>query len=96
VKVSVVIPVYNAAEFVRKAVESALEQEQTSQVVLVEDGSIDGSLAVCRQLESQYPSVTLVRHMDGGNHGAGASRNPGIQRSDAPFVAFLDDDYRGW
>ncbi len=93
-RVSVVIPVYNAAEFVQKAVESALEQEQTVQVVLVEDGSTDGSLAVCRQLESQYDSVILVRHSDGGNHGAGASRNLGIQRSDAPFVAFLDaDDY---
>jgi len=91
-KVSVVIPVYNAAEFVHKAVESALEQEQTVQVVLVEDGSTDGSLTVCRQLESQYSTVTLVRHSDGGNHGAGASRNLGIQRSNAPFVAFLDAD----
>ncbi len=91
-RVSVVIPVYNAAGFVRRAVESALEQEQTVQVVLVEDDSTDGSLAVCRRLESQYESVILVRHSDGGNHGAGASRNLGIQRSDAPFVAFLDAD----
>lgn len=91
-KVSVVIPVYNAAEFVRKAVESALEQVQTVQVVLVEDGSTDGSLDVCRELVSQYSSVILVRHSDGGNHGAGASRNLGITRSDAPFVAFLDAD----
>ena len=93
-RVTVVIPVYNAAEFVQRAVESALEQEQTAQVVLVEDGSTDGSLAVCRHLESQHESVILFRHSDGGNHGAGASRNLGIQRSDAPFVAFLDaDDY---
>ena len=91
-KISVVIPVYNASEFLQKAVESALEQKQTAQVILVEDGSTDGSLAVCRQLESQCPSVKLVRHSDGGNHGAGASRNLGIQRSDASFVAFLDAD----
>ncbi len=91
-KVSVVIPVYNASGFVRKAVESALEQEQTVQVVLVEDGSSDGSLEICRQLESQYPSVSLVQHNDGGNHGAGASRNLGIRMSNAPFIAFLDAD----
>ncbi len=91
-KISVVIPVFNAAEFVQKAVESALEQEQTVQIVLVEDDSTDESLTVCRQLESQYESVILVRHPDGGNHGAGASRNLGIQKSDAPFVAFLDAD----
>jgi glycosyltransferase involved in cell wall biosynthesis len=62
VKVSVVTPVYNAAEFVRRAVESALEQEQTVQVVLVEDGSTDNSLAICSQLADQYPPVELVRH----------------------------------
>ncbi len=91
-RVSVVIPVYNAAEFVSRAVESALQQEQTSQVILVEDNSIDGSLEVCRQLDARYEQVTLVRHSDGGNHGAGASRNLGIQLADAPFVAFLDAD----
>ena len=93
-KVSVVTPVYNAAEFVRRAVESALAQEQTAQVVLVEDGSTDESLVICSQLASQYPLVELVRHRDGCNHGAGVSRNLGIQMSRAPFVAFLDaDDY---
>ena len=94
VKVSVVTPVYNAAEFVRRAVESALAQEQTAQVVLVEDGSTDESLAICSQLASEYPLVELFRHRDGCNHGAGSSRNLGIQMSGAPFVAFLDaDDY---
>jgi glycosyltransferase involved in cell wall biosynthesis len=91
-RVSVIIPVYNAADFVEMAVESALQQEQTCQVVLVEDGSTDGSLDVCKQLDERYEKVILVRHSDGSNHGAGASRNLGIRMTDTPFVAFLDAD----
>lgn len=92
--VSVIIPVYNAAPFVARAVESALEQPETAEVILVEDGSPDDSLAVCEELAAADPRVRLFRHPDGGNHGAGASRNLGILHSTAPFIAFLDaDDY---
>ena len=49
-KVSVIIPVYNAAPFVRQAVESALAQPETAEVVLVEDNSPDNSLEICQQL----------------------------------------------
>lgn len=46
-KVSVIIPVYNAASFVTQAVESALSQPETGEVILVEDGSLGGSLQEC-------------------------------------------------
>ena len=49
-EVSVVIPVYNAAPYVRQAVESALAQPQVWEVLLVEDGSPDNALEVCREL----------------------------------------------
>lgn len=92
--VSVIIPVYEAERFVRQAVESALEQPETCEVLLIEDASRDRSLQVCEQLAGDYPLVRLLRHADGKNHGAGASRNLGIANARFDHVAFLDaDDY---
>ncbi len=91
-KVSVFIPVYNAAAFVRQAVESALAQPETAEVILVEDNSPDNSLEVCQQLVQEYPQVRLFRHPNGENRGAGPSRNLGIEKSTQPFIAFLDAD----
>ncbi|MEZ4805938.1 MAG: glycosyltransferase [Flavobacteriales bacterium] len=91
-KVSVIIPVYNAERFVREAVRSVLQHEVVSEVLLVEDGSKDESLAVCKGLAAEFPRVRLVQHPDGGNHGASASRNLGIRSAASPFVAFLDAD----
>lgn len=93
-EVSVIIPVYNAADFVADAVDSALAQPETAEVVLVEDGSPDDSLAVCRKLAAANSKVHLYRHPDGKNHGAGATRNLAIRKSRCEYVAFLDaDDY---
>lgn len=91
-RVSVIIPVYNAAAYVAQAVQSALDQPETVEVLLVEDGSRDDSLAICQQLAADYDRVTLYQHPGGTNRGAGASRNLGIQRSTSPYIAFLDAD----
>ncbi|MCF7854443.1 MAG: glycosyltransferase [Candidatus Pacebacteria bacterium] len=90
-RVSVIIPVWNAEAFVRQAVESALALDVVGEVVLVEDGSTDRSLEVCRDLE-QDSRVRLLQHPDGGNHGAGASRNLGIRAARFAYIAFLDAD----
>ena len=92
-KVSVVIPVYNAAAFVHEAVESALALEATGEVLLIEDASPDDSLAVCEALVEANPDrVRLLRHPNGDNRGAGPSRNLGIRNARCDFVAFLDAD----
>ncbi len=91
-KVSVVIPFYNAREFVTEAVESALAQPETGEVLLIEDGSPDGGEEVCRDLAGKFPLVKFLQHPDLKNHGAAASRNLGIQNASFPFVAFLDSD----
>lgn len=90
-RVSVVVPVYNAATRVRRAVESALSLPEVAEVILVEDGSPDNALAVCVELAASE-RVSLVRHPDGGNHGAGASRNLGARHAKSDFIAFLDAD----
>ncbi len=92
--ISVIIPVYQAEPYVRQAVESAMIQPETGEVILVEDASPDNSLEVCEALAQEHGSVRLLRHPDGKNHGAGASRNLGIQHARCDYVAFLDaDDY---
>lgn len=93
-EVSVIIPVYYAATFVTQAVESALMQPETAEVILIEDGSPDNSLEVCQGLVGKLNKVHLLRHPDGRNLGAGASRNLGMRNAQYEYIAFLDaDDY---
>ncbi len=91
---SVIIPVFRAEKFIERAVESALAHKEVKEVILIEDGSPDNSLQVCRKLEEQHAQVKLFRHPGGKNKGAGASRNLGITKATQDFIAFLDaDDY---
>jgi glycosyltransferase involved in cell wall biosynthesis len=92
--ISVVTPVYNAERYVRRAVESALAQPDVLEILLIEDGSTDGSRAECEALVSSDPRVRVLRHPGGENRGAAASRNRGLRQAKGEFIAFLDaDDY---
>lgn len=92
--ISVIIPVYNAEKYVTQAVESALQFNEVSEVILIEDRSPDNALEVCRQLEIRHERVKLFQHPDQGNHGAGPTRNLGLEKATGDFIAFLDaDDY---
>jgi len=90
--VSVVIPVFNAADYLEKAVDSALQQPQVTEVILVEDGSTDESLSICSALSKKHRRVQLLQHPGGQSRGAGASRNLGILNAAEEFVSFLDAD----
>ncbi len=93
-KVSVIIPVYNAEQFVEKAIRSAHELEEVAEIIVVEDKSPDNCLEICRNLQDQLPKVKLFQHPDQQNHGGSASRNLGIKMATQPYIAFLDaDDY---
>lgn len=93
-EVSVIIPVYNAAPFVEKAVRSALMQEEVKEVLAIDDGSTDGSLEILKKLAAEDGRVRMFRHSGGGNEGPGASRNVGLENARFEFVSFLDaDDY---
>lgn len=88
-KFSIVIPLYNKQRYIRQAIESVLAQTlQDFELLVVNDASTDGS----RELAQSYGRVKLIDH--GRNKGLSASRNTGIQNSQAPFIVFLDaDDY---
>lgn len=93
-RISVIIPVYNASAFLKKAVKSVLQLEDVKEILLIEDKSTDNSLEVCKKLENEFENVKLFQHPDKRNHGAGATRNLGLKMATADFVAFLDaDDY---
>lgn len=93
-RISVVIPVYNAEKYVSRAVESALQFPEVYEIILIEDQSPDHALQVCQQLSEKYEKVKLYQHPDKKNHGASSSRNLGIEKSTGDFIAFLDaDDY---
>jgi glycosyltransferase involved in cell wall biosynthesis len=92
--ISVIIPVYNAAQFLEKSVQSALRFDEVKEILLIEDASPDDSLSICEKLVTENPRVKLYQHPDKGNHGAGASRNLGLEKAQSEFISFLDsDDY---
>lgn len=92
--ISVIIPVYNAGKMLEKAVQSVLQFEEVKEVLLVEDKSPDNSLEVCKKLLEKDSRIKLFQHPDKGNHGAGATRNLGLEKATQEYISFLDaDDY---
>jgi glycosyltransferase involved in cell wall biosynthesis len=84
--VSVIIPCYNAERYVGEAIQSVLDQTyQSFEIIVVDDGSQDGSAAVLQQ----YPDV---RYQYQENSGIGATRNLAIEMAEGDFFAFLDAD----
>lgn len=90
VKVSVIIPVYNLENYIRTAVESVLEGSfQDYEILLIDDGSTDGTLGVCRELEAADSRIRVFTKENGG---VGSARNYGLDRAEGEFVAFIDGD----
>lgn len=90
-QVSVIIPVYNAEKYLHAAVESALAQPETAEVLLIDDGSTDESMRLC-QLLAHDRRVRVLSHQHNKNLGVSASRNLGIVHATMPYIAFLDAD----
>jgi glycosyltransferase involved in cell wall biosynthesis len=90
-QLSVVIPAYNAAEFLQEAVESALAQDVAdSEILVVNDGSTDDTGRLARKLAERHRQVRYAEHEE--NRGGGATRNTGVDLSGGEFVFNLDAD----
>lgn len=86
--VSIIIPCYNASLWLTDAIESALAQTWSQrELILVNDGSTDDSLAIARRFESRGVIV-----IDQANRGAAAARNAGLRVARGDFIQFLDAD----
>ncbi|MCR5672068.1 MAG: glycosyltransferase family 2 protein [Butyrivibrio sp.] len=94
--VSIVIPVYRARDTLRECVSSCAMQkdilDKKLQIILVDDGSDDGSSEICDELALQYPGVVEAVH--GKNCGVSHARNIGLERAVGRFVTFVDADDR--
>lgn len=87
---SVIVPVYNTARYLRECARSILTQTLADlELILVDDGSTDGSGAVCDDLAALDARVTVL-HTDNG--GVSAARNRGLDIARGDFIGFIDSD----
>lgn len=86
--VSVIVPVYNTERYVAETVRSLLAQTYRElEIIIVIDGSTDGSLAICRRFDD--PRIRIVEQE---NRGLAGARNTGIRKARGELVGFLDSD----
>ncbi len=89
--VSVVIPVYNAEQYLEKAVRSVVEQTYSNiEIILVDDCSSDNSSNLCLKLKCTYKNVIFLEHEK--NYGQTITRNDGVRLSTGRWMMFLDAD----
>lgn len=87
---SVIIPVYNCKAYLPACVESIRAAKLADyEILLVDDGSTDGSDAVCDALTEKYPQVRVIHQENGG---ASAARNRGIREAKGKYILFVDAD----
>lgn len=93
-KFSVIMSVYCVEEFIDEAVESLLAQtmkfEENVQLIMVDDGSPDGSGAICDKYAELYPNNIIVIHKENG--GLSSARNEGLKHIEGEYVNFFDPD----
>ena len=91
-KISVVVPVYNASQYLPKCIESILSQSfHDFELILVNDGSTDDSLDICKKYENFDDRIIVVSQINGG---VSKARNGGLDVAKGEWVAFADaDDY---
>ncbi|MBK4769576.1 MAG: glycosyltransferase family 2 protein [Pantoea sp. Morm] len=86
---SIIIPVYNAQNTIRRTLQSVLNQTFSSyEIIVVNDGSRDNSARILQEF-AHYPQVTVLNQI---NAGVSAARNSGLQQASGEYVLFLDAD----
>ena len=95
-KIAVVMAIYNTQDFLKEAIDSVINQtlgfEENIQLILVDDGSEDDSLRICKEYQEKYPNNIVVISQE--NSGQATARNNGLKYVRAKYVNFLDsDDY---
>lgn len=92
IKVSIVIPVYNVEQYLKKCLDSAVKQTlQEIEIIAVNDGSIDNSLKILKEYSQRDNRITIITQE---NQGLSGARNTGIKCAKGEYLLFLDsDDY---
>ena len=92
VKISVILPVYNAEEYLEECLESIANQSfKDIEIICVNDGSTDASLDVLEKRQKHDSRISIITRE---NKGAGAARNVGLEHASGDYIYFMDsDDY---
>ena len=89
-KISIIVPVYNAENYLRRCIDSILEQTYTNfELLLINDGSTDGSAKI---LEEVKESDSRIRVVHKKNEGVSATRNLGLKLVTGDYITFIDSD----
>ena len=88
--VSIIVPIYNTEEFLDRCLQSIVSQTYKNiEIILVDDGSTDCSLGICKEYASKDNRVKLLSQPNGG---ASAARNNGLGNAQGDYVMFVDSD----
>lgn len=92
VKISVIVPVYNCEKYLSQCIQSIIEQDEKEiEIILVDDGSTDGSSSICDEFARKDERIIVV-HKE--NEGVSVARNKGLEIAKGKYIAFVDaDDY---
>ena len=89
--ISVIVPVYNVQDYIAACIRSILSQNVNMELIIVDDGSTDGSMAIVREeLSLAGREAKFVSY--GGNRGVSAARNAGLLQAEGDYVFFMDSD----
>lgn len=91
-KISIIVPVYNGGEKVRRCIESIINQTyQFIEIVIIDDGSNDGSEKICDEYGEKYNNIKVIHQ---SNAGVSSARNIGLKFATGEYIGFVDcDDY---
>lgn len=88
--ISIIIPVYNTEEYLRQCLTSVIKQEYGNiEVVVIDDGSTDGSGAICDEFSDMDDRVKVIHTV---NNGVSSARNLGLKSTTGEYVVFIDSD----
>lgn len=89
-RISVIIPVYNVENYIEDCLSSVFRQTVPfDEIIIVNDGSTDGSGKICREYQSAHPEIILIEQ---NNMGLSEARNNGMKRASGDYIAFVDSD----
>lgn len=89
-KVSIIVPVYNQSKEINRCVQSLVNQTISDlEIILVDDGSTDGSSGICDSYAEKYENIRVIHKKNGG---LSSARNTGVRASKGEYIAFVDSD----